>query len=495
MEEFDFASVSSSDTSAVIDAVLKFIKRAETHLGNIVHNHPASPKSKEPQVIADSSLLDSTVNYIGTFMESDLVGELKKDLDKMKFTPMSNKSNSPDIALFGDYPYAFNQATKDLKPSPIAQDSTLFKVMDKVNGKLGSNFNSILINKYRDLNVSLGWHKDDEEVIDQTVAIATLSIGAARRFEISDSKVDYKITQLYRRDLVDNSVLIMKPGLQDSHFHRICVGRKGRSTERGIRYSLTFRRLRAPLHTAHAANSPAKTLPAPDSPVATVSNSQTVINEAVSEDITHSLENHHSPSSHSNCVNTIVYGSSLTKDLKCDLLSKRGKSFRVFTRGGARVQTVIKMVKDSVDKGEVCPSCVENVFLVVGGNDVQNIRAESSLETLKSSYKELFDCINSKLPVVRINIISLIPRECDYLHLQRMFYINEFLKEICSNDNSNLFFVPMFTKYLLYKDIYHKSKQVYLNPKLFHRDRVHFSNIGTSVLAKTLIAVANFPRY
>ena len=39
MESFNFASVSSPDTTIVIDAVLKFIKRAETHLGDTLSNH------------------------------------------------------------------------------------------------------------------------------------------------------------------------------------------------------------------------------------------------------------------------------------------------------------------------------------------------------------------------------------------------------------------------------------------------------------------------
>jgi lysophospholipase L1-like esterase len=61
--------------------------------------------------------------------------------------------------------------------------------------------------------------------------------------------------------------------------------------------------------------------------------------------------------------------------------------------------------------------------------------------------------------------------------------------------HSNLYFIPMFTKFLAYKNLYHNFGQVYLNEKLFCKDKVHFTATGTSVLAKTLIAVANNPRY
>ena len=72
--------------------------------------------------------------------------------------------------------------------------------------------------------------------------------------------------------------------------------------------------------------------------------------------------------------------------------------------------------------------------------------------------------------------------------------MNEYLQNLCSQDSCNLYFIPMFTKFLVNKHLYHLRKDVILNTKLFHRDRVHFNQVGNSVLAKTLIAVANDPR-
>ena len=167
------------------------------------------------------------------------------------------------------------------------------------------------------------------------------------------------------------------------------------------------------------------------------------------------------------------------------------------------MERVIRMVKDAVTNEEVCTSCVESIFLVVGGNDAQNIkedpynsRADSGMKRLQTSYRKLIDLINSKFPVIRVNILSLIPRKpAGYLHTQRVFWINDFLYNLCSNENSNLYFVPMFTKFLVRKDIYHEHGQVILNPKLFTNDGIHFTDVGSSVLAKTLIAVANDPHY
>ena len=127
---------------------------------------------------------------------------------------------------------------------------------------------------------------------------------------------------------------------------------------------------------------------------------------------------------------------------------------------------------------------------------MENIKKETDLKKLMNTYNELFSLINEKFPAVRINVLSLIPRRTyTYNHLERIFYINEFLEDACSSDSSNLYYIPMFTKFLAYKNLYHTNWDVYLNKKLFCGDMLHFSDTGTSVIAKTLIAVANDPRY
>ena len=473
LDSFDFNSADCSSTSSAIDAVLAFLKKAESHLASCITPSPSKSPSKSLPVL-DPSLISPKVDYREDFLESTLADDLKKELGKIKCVPMSKKKNTPYIALFGDQPYVFNKVTQSLTPQPITPGSTLYKVLDTVNSKLGVIYNSVLINRYKTKNDTLGWHKDDENVIDQTVPITTLSIGTPRRFQFSESKDDKVRTQMYEKLVRDNSVLVMKPGLQESHFHRIASGRDGQfEEEKGVRFSLTFRRLTTP--------------PNPPPPLTVLSQTSPVITPT---------ETSQTADNHASCPNTIVYGSSLTKDLKCDLLSKRGKTFKVFTRSGARVETVMKMVKDSVNNGEVCTACVESVFVVAGGNDAANIKSDKGLEILKNSYNKLFDLINTQFTSVRVNVLSLIPRGCNnYRHLDNMFTINEFLSQVCSNNTSNLFYIPMFTKYLAYKDLYYSDQQVRLNNRLFKPDKVHFSSIGTCVLAKTLIAVANNPRY
>ena len=155
----------------------------------------------------------------------------------------------------------------------------------------------------------------------------------------------------------------------------------------------------------------------------------------------------------------------------------------------------MKMIRDAVKNKEVCTCCVQSIFIVAGGNDAENIRSPSGMDNLKSAFNKLIQLINNNFPVIRVNIVSLMPRRCySYTHLQRIFEINDFLSVICKSSH-NCFLIKMFTKFLLYKALYYMNNEVYLNEKLYKADRLHFSTIGTSVLAKTLIAVANDPRY
>src|SRR5688500_16757700 len=48
--------------------------------------------------------------------------------------------------------------------------------------ELGVGFNSVLANRYRDGRDCMGWHSDDEAELGPTPVIASVSLGAMRRF-------------------------------------------------------------------------------------------------------------------------------------------------------------------------------------------------------------------------------------------------------------------------------------------------------------------------
>lgn len=61
--------------------------------------------------------------------------------------------------------------------SPLLQS-----VRRRLQSELGTPFNSVLLNRYRNGTDSMGWHSDDERELGDEPVIASLSLGQARRF-------------------------------------------------------------------------------------------------------------------------------------------------------------------------------------------------------------------------------------------------------------------------------------------------------------------------
>ncbi|MCP4492900.1 MAG: alpha-ketoglutarate-dependent dioxygenase AlkB, partial [Gammaproteobacteria bacterium] len=286
--------------------------------------------------------------------------------------------------MFGDQTYSYSKETAKL-PLHSLTSSVVGEVLDCVNNRLGTSFNSVLVNKYANKNVALGWHQDDEPIVDQSAPIATLSFGATRRFCISNSPRRAEQSQLFIVDLKPNSVFVMKPGLQQSHYHRVSAGRDNISEECGVRYSLTFRQL----------------LPGVSS------------TEANPLDV---------PDEHSKCLESLVFGSSLTKGLKENLLSRRGKRFAVYHNSGAHVNDIKQDVINSATDTDVCRKCVKSISLVCGGNDTES--NNTNYVDIVSDFESLLDVVGSIYPNAVINVISLIPRRIKYSnHLQQMINV------------------------------------------------------------------------
>jgi alkylated DNA repair dioxygenase AlkB len=55
----------------------------------------------------------------------------------------------------------------------MEEEPLLLEILEVVNKKLSTMFNSVLVNFYQDSETILPYHKDDEKKLDKTVPIAT----------------------------------------------------------------------------------------------------------------------------------------------------------------------------------------------------------------------------------------------------------------------------------------------------------------------------------
>lgn len=111
----------------------------------------------------------------------------------------------------------------------------LQRLRQKLEGDTGARFNSVLANWYRDGNDSVSWHSDDEPELGRNPVIASISLGATRRFSLKHRTL--KQEPPVNLELVSGSLLLMAGCTQHNWKHSLPKTRKSTSA----RINLTFR--------------------------------------------------------------------------------------------------------------------------------------------------------------------------------------------------------------------------------------------------------------
>jgi alkylated DNA repair dioxygenase AlkB len=111
----------------------------------------------------------------------------------------------------------------------------LQRIRQDVEQASGHSFNSVLVTYYRDGRDHVTLHADDEPELGEAPVIASLSLGARRRFEYRPKSGG----EPQGMSLHDGDLLIMQPAFQRDWLH--CV--PAEPTVTGPRINLTFRRV------------------------------------------------------------------------------------------------------------------------------------------------------------------------------------------------------------------------------------------------------------
>jgi alkylated DNA repair dioxygenase AlkB len=119
---------------------------------------------------------------------------------------------------------------------PLPWTPVLERVRSRVTGLTGAHFNAVLLNLYRDGRDGMGWHADDEPELGRDPVIASVSLGATRRFCLrhrrrKDQRLDLSLTH--------GSLLLMSGATQHHWVHAL----PKTAVPVGERINLTFRRV------------------------------------------------------------------------------------------------------------------------------------------------------------------------------------------------------------------------------------------------------------
>lgn len=134
------------------------------------------------------------------------------------------------------YTYGKGAGVREYKVQPYHPD--ILAIKSKLEAQTGTKFEACFLNGYGDGSDHLGWHADDSPEMDDERPIAIISLGAEREIWFRPAPRDGAVDEVTKLKLASGSLCLMKPGMQDTHHHRIP---KSGVQNCGPRISLTFR--------------------------------------------------------------------------------------------------------------------------------------------------------------------------------------------------------------------------------------------------------------
>jgi alkylated DNA repair dioxygenase AlkB len=149
-------------------------------------------------------------------------------------------------AWHGDADALYTYSGKQFVPAPWTAE--LMEIRERLERACDSRFNSVLVNCYRTGADGMGFHADKEPELGPEPVIASLSLGATRRFILKPARRDRKSTRHSLRpaqnsseslalELHSGDLLLMRGTTQRHWRHGIPKTRRAV----GARINLTFR--------------------------------------------------------------------------------------------------------------------------------------------------------------------------------------------------------------------------------------------------------------
>ncbi len=136
-------------------------------------------------------------------------------------------------AWYGDDGKVMKYSGLTLEPKQWTKE--LIEIKSRIEKVTGTNFNSCLLNYYRDGKDGMGWHQDNEKELGKNPIIASVTFGEARPFQLKH--ISNKKLKKVDIPLSNGSLLIMAGETQHHWKHQIPKTTK----QIGERINLTFR--------------------------------------------------------------------------------------------------------------------------------------------------------------------------------------------------------------------------------------------------------------
>jgi len=132
-------------------------------------------------------LVDADIDWHPCWLDSTLADQVQVMLRERvpwrvhRIRIFGRMVDSPRLSCWmGDAAASYCYSGAVFLPEPW--ESALLPLRERLEAFCGHSFNSVLLNRYRGGADYMGWHSDDEPELGPAPLIASLSLGAARRF-------------------------------------------------------------------------------------------------------------------------------------------------------------------------------------------------------------------------------------------------------------------------------------------------------------------------
>jgi len=164
---------------------------------------------------------------------------LKKIISDLPWESMAIKMFGKDITIprlqcwVGDKGCNYKYSGKKLNRQDWTED--LIMIREKIYKELNIDFNSVLVNYYRDGKDSMGWHSDNERELGPNPTIASISLGSERDL-VFRNKINKEVLPIPQ---THGCLILIDGKTQKNWQHAIKKTRK----VIGPRINLTFRNI------------------------------------------------------------------------------------------------------------------------------------------------------------------------------------------------------------------------------------------------------------
>ena len=497
------------DIETLFDSLsIKDLLKCRVILNNTIEKALVNDREKVKSVSANDYVTHQD-KFVDT--EGELFKGLLNDVAKTKLQENSTADNKVSNMWISkiNQPYTWvsksTNKTFSFDPQSFTDYPNIIKLCDLINQQNDSQLNSCLISFYPTGKAAINLHADNEETMDNNEPISVFSIGTSRTIEFVkkyESSTSIELTVVG----AEGSLYTMSPKCQDYMRHRVKTNNSIKSWRvcLSFRHMLNIDELKSSSKCVHidtnqvdnsfsllsltlskaqkkvAANDDNNSQQCDSSKKASVKRDSNVDGGGIS--LRRSRRYEHGMTGHNGT--TVLFGTSMSVNLKSDQLRDRSNNFVNLSKSGAKIQDITNIV-DNFYFSHSLAGDVQKIIFNFGTNDIKLER--HGVFKFQEPVFNLFSKTRNLFPNADIYIIPTLPMKNLYRYtVNNILNFNSILGNAAKH--FGCVYVDCF-RYFLTHDLCD------INKFLYCWDGIHFNMNGLDILGNWVYHIIHYTTY